>query len=156
NRQGVRLVPHSLHRAIFDLQFARRFGRLTGLYWRSPDARKGGLLLGLAIAFELATVYGSFVLADAQRRIYDALQDRVAAAVFSGVALVAGAVLGFVAVSTYRIYVRQALEIRWRTWLTDHQLEEWISPHACSQMEGVRAEADNPDQRIAEDVRNYV
>jgi putative ATP-binding cassette transporter len=149
-------VPHSLQRAIFDRQFARRFGRLTGLYWRSPDARKGGLLLGLAITLELATVYGSFVLADAQRQIYDGLQDRVAAAFFSGVALFAVAVLGFVAVSTYRIYVRQALEIRWRTWLTDHLLEEWISPHACSQMEAVRADADNPDQRLAEDVRNYV
>ena len=83
-------MQHSLQRALFDLQFARRFGRLTGLYWRSPDARKGALLLGLAIALELATVYGSFVLADAQRRIYDALQDRAAAAFFSGVALFAG------------------------------------------------------------------
>src|SRR5262249_6677920 len=83
-------------------------------------------------------------------------QDRAAAAFFSGVGLFAGAVLGFVLVSTYRIYVRQALEIRWRTWLTTHLLERWITPPACSQMETVRSEADNPDQRIAEDVRNYV
>jgi hypothetical protein len=65
-------------------------------------------------------------------------------------------VLAFVLVSTYRIYVRQAVEIRWRTWLTEHLLDDWISPHACSQMEAVRADADNPDQRIAEDVRSYV
>jgi len=149
-------VQQSLQRSLFDRQFARRLGRLTGLYWRSRDARTGGLLLGLAVAFELATVFGSFVIADAQRRIYDALQDRVAAAFFSGVALFAGAVIGFVIVSTYRIYVRQALEIRWRSWLTEHLLEDWISPHACSQMESVRADADNPDQRVAEDVRSYV
>ncbi len=149
-------MQHSLQRAVFDLRFVRRFGHLTALYWRSPDAGKGVLLLGGAVSLELATVYGSFVLADAQRLIYDALQDRAAAAFFSGVALFAGAVLGFVAVSTYRVFVRQALEIRWRTWLTDHLLEDWISPHACSQMEAVGADADNPDQRIAEDVRNYV
>jgi putative ATP-binding cassette transporter len=149
-------VSQPLHRAVFDAQFARRFGRLTRLYWSSPDAKRGGLLLAVAVALELAAVYGTFVLADAQRRIYDALQDRAAPAFFAGVGLFAGVVLGFVLVSTYRIYVRQALEIRWRTWLTDHLLVEWISPHACSQMETVRAEADNPDQRIAEDVRNYV
>jgi putative ATP-binding cassette transporter len=142
--------------ALFSPEFARRLARLTRLYWASPDAARGALLLALAVALELATVYGNFALADAQRRIYDALQDRVAAAFFSGVALFAGIVLTFVLVSTYRIYVRQALEIRWRTWLTDHLLTDWISPHACCQMELVRAAADNPDQRIAEDVRNYV
>jgi vitamin B12/bleomycin/antimicrobial peptide transport system ATP-binding/permease protein len=149
-------VSQPLHRAIFDARFARRFGRLTGLYWRSPEGRRGALLLALAVAFELATVYGNFVLADAQRRIYDALQDRAAPAFFAGIALFAGVVLAFVLVSTYRIFVRQALEIRWRTWLTDELLRDWISPHACSQMENVRADADNPDQRIAEDVRSYV
>jgi putative ATP-binding cassette transporter len=142
--------------AVFGLEFARRLGRLTRLYWASPDAGRGALLLALAIALELATVYGNFALADAQRRIYDALQDRVAAAFFSGVALFAGIVLTFVLVSTYRIYVRQTLEIRWRAWLTNHLLEDWISPHACCQMELVGAHADNPDQRIAEDVRSYV
>jgi vitamin B12/bleomycin/antimicrobial peptide transport system ATP-binding/permease protein len=149
-------VSQPLHRAVFDRQFARRFGRLTRLYWTSPDAGRGALLLAGAVAFELATVYGNFALADAQRRIYDALQDRAAPAFFAGVGLFAGIVLAFVLVSTYRIYVRQALEIRWRTWLTDHLLEDWISPPACSQMEQVRADADNPDQRIAEDVRSYV
>ena len=147
---------HLPHRALFGAHFVRRLAQLTRLYWTSPDARRGALLLALAVAFELATVYGAFVLAEAQRRIYDGLQDRAPAAFFSGVALFAGAVLGFVLVSTYRIYVRQALEIRWRTWLTDHLLAQWITPHACSQMEAVRADADNPDQRIAEDVRNYV
>jgi putative ATP-binding cassette transporter len=149
-------VPQPLHRALFDANFVRRLGRLTRLYWSSPDARRGALLLALAVSLELAAVYGTFVLADAQRRIYDALQDRAAPAFFAGVGLFSGVVLGFVLVSTYRIYIRQALEIRWRTWLTDHLLEDWISPHACSQMQTVHTEADNPDQRIAEDVRNYV
>jgi putative ATP-binding cassette transporter len=141
---------------MFGAHFARRLARLTRLYWASPDARRGGVLLALAVALELGSVYGNFVLADAQGRIYDALQDRAAAAFFSGVGMFAATMLGFAIVSTYRIYVRQAVEIRWRTWLTDHLLDDWMSPHACSQMESVRADADNPDQRIAEDVRNFV
>ena len=149
-------MPQTLSRALFDMNFARRLWRLTRLYWASPDAARGGLLLAVTIALELGTVYGTFRLADAQRRIYDALQDRAAAAFFAGVGLFLGIVLLFVLVSAYRIYVRQALEIRWRNWLTAHLIGEWISPQACCQMELLRAEADNPDQRIAEDVRNFV
>ena len=141
---------------LFGLDFGRRLWRLTRLYWSSADAARGGLLLALAVALELGAVYGNFVLADAQRRIYDALQDRVASAFARGIGLFLGLALVFVLLSTYRIYVRQALEIRWRNWLTGHLLEQWISPHACCQMELLRSEADNPDQRIAEDARNYV
>jgi len=80
---------------------------------------------------ELAAVYGAFLLAETQRRIYDALQDRVAAAFFSGASLFLVIAIGFVFVSTYRIFARQALEIRWRNWLTAHLIREWIGPHTC-------------------------
>ena len=142
--------------AIFGRDFARGLWRLTRLYWTSPAAGRGKLLLAVAVALELGSVYGAFVIADAQRRIFDALGDRDTAAFLSGIALFLGVVLAFVLVSTYRIYVRQILEIRWRSWLTDHFLAAWVQPHACCQMELVSAAADNPDQRIAEDVRNYV
>lgn len=140
----------------FGRDFVRRLWRLTRLYWTSPDAKRGGLLLALAVALELGTVSGTFVLADAQRRIFDALQDRDSGAFLQGIGLFLGFVLGFVLVSAYRIYVRQTLEIRWRRWLTGHLIGKWMNPHACCQMELLSAEADNPDQRIAEDVRNYV
>jgi vitamin B12/bleomycin/antimicrobial peptide transport system ATP-binding/permease protein len=143
-------------RTLMRRDFARRFWRLTRLYWSSSDARRGGLLLALAAALELAAVYGAFELADSQRRIFDALQDRLPAGFFHGVVLFLAIAVAFVLVSTYRVFVRQALEVRWRRWLTDRLLEEWISPNACCQMELVQAEADNPDQRIAEDVRNFV
>jgi putative ATP-binding cassette transporter len=149
-------VQQSPAQPAFDLNFARRLWRLTRLYWSSRDAVRGGLLLALAVGLELGTVYGNFVLADTQRRIYDALQDRVASSFFQGIGLFLAIALVFVLVSVYRIFVRQALEIRWRNWLTGYLLEKWVSPHACCQMELLHAEADNPDQRIAEDTRNYV
>ena len=62
----------------------------------------------------------------------------------------------FVIASTYRIYVRQALEIRWRRVLTAHYLERWMSAQAYCQIQLHRGEIDNPDQRIAEDVRDFV
>jgi vitamin B12/bleomycin/antimicrobial peptide transport system ATP-binding/permease protein len=45
------------------------------------------------------------------------------------------------------------LQIRWRRWLTDHYLGAWLSDGAYYRMQLVAGETDNPDQRIAEDVR---
>jgi putative ATP-binding cassette transporter len=64
--------------------------------------------------------------------------------------------LGFVLASTFKIYARQALEIRWRRGLTGDYLERWINGQAYSQAMLHPGEVDNPDQRIAEDVREFV
>src|SRR4029450_10448980 len=64
--------------------------------------------------------------------------------------------LAFALVSTYRIYVRQALEIRWRRGLTDHYLERWVSGQAYCQAKLHGGEGDNPDQGSAEHVREFV
>jgi putative ATP-binding cassette transporter len=149
-------VPLTHTHALFGPRFARHLTRLTRLYWTSPDAPKGFLLLAATVALELGTVYGNVLLSDVQRRIFDAFQDKQMAAFTSAIALFLGVALGFVLVSTYRIYLRQALEIRWRHWLTDHFIKEWISSHAYCQIELHRKATDNPDQRIAEDVREYV
>ncbi len=141
---------------IFGRRFARNLWRLTRIYWVSPAARGGGLLLALAVTLELSTVYGNVLLADAQRRIFDAVQDKQMSAFFAAMGSFSGIVLAFVLVSAYRIYVRQWLEMRWRQSVTGHYLERWIGPQAYCQRELHLTEADNPDQRIAEDIRNYV
>ncbi len=149
-------MPQVSSRALFGLRFARHLARLTRVYWTSPGAWKGGLLLVLTVALELGTVYGNVVLSGAQRGIFDALESKHMAALFQAFGIFIGFALAFVFVSAYRIYVRQRLEIRWRHWLTDHYLKQWISSQAYCQMELHRKATDNPDQRIAEDVRNYV
>jgi len=143
-------------RALFGRRFARHILRLTRVYWTSPDALRGGLLLGLTVSLELAAVYGNVRLSVAQRAIFDAFGSKQSAALAQAVTIFIGLALAFVLVSAYRIYVRQRLEIRWRHWLTDHYLRQWISSQAYCQMELHRKVTDNPDQRVAEDVRNYV
>jgi putative ATP-binding cassette transporter len=55
-------------------------------------------------------------------------------------------------------YMRQWLTIRWRRWLTQHYQTEWLSGRAYYQMQ-LQPETlgnDNPDQRISEDIRDFV
>ena len=131
--------------------------RISRIYWGSPDRNWGLLLLALTIALELGTVYANV----AARRRGAPHHGRPRAAASGGVlrrqpASILAVMLGFVLVSTYRIYMRQALEIRWRRGLTGHYLERWIGRSAYCQAKLHRDEVDNPDQRIAEDVRDFV
>lgn len=141
---------------IVGRRFLMTLVRLARIYWSSPDAKRGVLLLALTVLLELATVYGNFQLADAERRVLDALEQRQAGTFFAATGLFLAVMLGFVLVSTYRIYARQALEIRWRRGLTGDYLERWIAAQAYSQMRLHPGEVDDPDQRIAEDVREFV
>ncbi|WP_283397388.1 SbmA/BacA-like family transporter, partial [Acinetobacter baumannii] len=50
----------------------------------------------------------------------------------------------------------QWLQIRWRQWLTKHYLGEWLDGATHYRMQLKGDAADNPDQRITEDVKNFV
>jgi len=142
--------------ALFGPYFFGRLARLTRLYWRSPDAPRAFALLAVTVALELATVYGVVKLSDVQRMIFDAFQDKQMPPFLQAVGLFLATAAGFVLVSTYRTYTRGALEIRWRNWLTDYFLQQWVSAQAYCQIELHHKGTDNPDQRISEDVRDYV
>jgi len=48
------------------------------------------------------------------------------------------------------------LQIEWRTWLTDHFLQEWMQDQAHYRMQLLDRGTDNPDQRISEDLNIFV
>jgi putative ATP-binding cassette transporter len=66
----------------------------------------------------------------------------------------------YVVVGVYRVYLTQWLEIRWRGWMTTRFLDEWLADRAYYRISLTTDRAaigtDNPDQRIAEDLRDYV
>ncbi len=147
---------HDPRQAVFGRRFARNLVRLARVYWGSPDARRGALLLAGAIALELATVLASVFVARAEGGLMDAITRKETPAFLAAVATFLVVSLAFLFASTYRVYVRQALEIRWRRVLTAHYVGRWMRPQAYVHAEMHREEIDNPDQRIAEDVRDFV
>jgi putative ATP-binding cassette transporter len=149
-------VPLVHRHALFGPQFVRHLARLVRIYWRSPEAPKGFLLLAATVALELGTVYGNVLLSDVQREIFDAFQDRQMSAFMAAIGVFLGVAAGFVLTATFRIYLRGALEINWRRSVTTHFLQRWIASQAYCQIEMHKKGTDNPDQRIAEDVRDFV
>ncbi|PPD45159.1 MAG: ABC transporter [Methylocystis sp.] len=52
--------------------------------------------------------------------------------------------------------VKSMLTIRWRRWLTEHYVQRWLGSHTHYGMTLAGGDADNPDQRIAEDVNRFI
>ena len=61
----------------------------------------------------------------------------------------------FIIAAVYQLYLQQWLRIRWRTWLTDKYLGRWLKDGTHYRMRTVGDPADNPDQRIAEDLELF-
>ena len=140
---------------VFGRRFLRHLSALVRIYWTSPDARRGALLLAGTVLLEFGTVYGNFRLADGERRMIDALQDGDATVFLAALGFFAVLSIGFVVVSAFRIYLRQLLEIRWRRGVTAHYVDRWMTGPAVRTRVLHGAEVDNPDQRIAEDIRDF-
>lgn len=135
---------------------ARALWRLVRPYWTSPDAKWASLLLVAAIALQFGGVYANVLVSDAQRDVGDALGARNVSMFGRAVFLSIVFMLLSVVVPTYSEWVQQVIRVRWRRWFTHHYIDRWIGPQAYCQSELHRAQLDNPDVRIAEDVRDFV
>ncbi|MDR3428904.1 ABC transporter ATP-binding protein/permease [Silvimonas sp.] len=65
----------------------------------------------------------------------------------SGLTIVAG---------VYSTYFQQMLQIIWRRWLTRSLLNQWLTEQNYYRLQLTDHKTDNPDQRIAEDVDEFV
>jgi putative ATP-binding cassette transporter len=135
---------------------ARALWQLVRSYWTSPDAKWGGFLLAGAVALEFGTVRTTFYVSDIQRQTVEALEHRDASAFLLMAGTFIGLSLGLIVVSSLRIYLRQLVEIRWRRGLTGDFIGRWIGDQAYGQTQLHATAIDNPDQRIAEDIRDFV
>jgi len=130
--------------------------RLAVPYFRSEDRWPGLGLLSAVIAIELGIVAINVFINQWNARFYNALQDRDWAA-FLHELLVFCVLAGlFIVVGVYQTYLNQWLRIRWRAWMTARYLERWLDSGNHYRMQLLGDPADNPDQRIAQDIQSFV
>ena len=107
------------------------------------------------MALTLGRVYLSVLFNDWYRQFYNALEQRDLASFQYLLLYFCGLAAINVVVAVYRLYLTQMLEMRWRTWLTHRYLRSWLSDDVYYRLELENRGTDNPDQRIAEDLRNF-
>ena len=130
--------------------------RIASPYFRSEDKLAGRTLLAAVIAIQLLLVAIDVLVNQWYNRFYNDLQqyDWSGFVWEIGVFIVLAS-LGVV-LAVYQLYLNQWLQIRWRNWMTRRYLGQWLdrANHYRMQLKGDAA--DNPDQRIAEDVRQFI
>ncbi len=107
----------------------------------------------MVVTLTLGMVYLSVLLNRWNNDFFTALQEKNAVAFRRQLVQVGWLVGAFIVLAVYQLYLNQMLEIRWRRWLTERYLRAWLTDRAYYRMQLVAGEADNPDQRIAEDVQ---
>jgi vitamin B12/bleomycin/antimicrobial peptide transport system ATP-binding/permease protein len=130
--------------------------RLAVPYFRAEDRWPGRLLLGALIAIELSLVAIQVILNEWYNRFYNTLQDRNFSAFVSAILFFCAIAAIYTVLAVYQNYLNLWLQIRWRRWMTQTYLRQWLNTANHYRMQLLGDAADNPDQRIAEDLQLFV
>lgn len=130
--------------------------RLASPYFRSGERWPGRLLLAAVIGIELGTVAITVLVNQWNNRFYTAIQDRSWDSFVSELLYFCGLAAAYIVLSVYQLYLNQWLQIRWRRFMTARYLDHWLEAGNHYRMQLMGDAADNPDQRIAEDIRLFI
>ncbi len=136
--------------------FLRAFWALTKPFWVSEKRVKALALLVTVVALVLGLVYMEVQFNYWNRDFYNTFENRDQGEFFRQLGKFGLLAVVWIVMAVYRLWFLQMLQIEWRTWLTEHFLKDWMQDQAYYRMQLLDRGTDNPDQRIAEDLRIFV
>lgn len=150
-------VPQDLQAGDSHTREGRRVGpgavwQLIKPYWVSERKWRARALLATVVLLALGMVYLNVQFNAWNRDFFNALESKDFAAFREQLLRFSGLAFLYIVVAIYRVYLTQALEIDWRAWMTGQYMRRWLDNQTYYRMEQ-GGQADNPDQRIAEDLK---
>ncbi len=130
--------------------------RLAVPYFRSEDRWPGRILLAAVVGIELGMVGLNVAFNYWNARFYDAVQDYDFGRFVHEMLIFCVLATVWILVGVYQVYLNQWLQIRWRRFMTERYLAHWLDAGNHYRMQLLGDAADNPDQRIAEDIQSFI
>ena len=139
----------------FNLKIFKKFWKIAKLYWWG-DEKKGAISL-LILLFILLVAYSqlSVVLSQQQGEIISSLSKKDAARFWRTIQIFLVVLVVYVPLFAGFSYVQSKLGIYWRRWLTQNFLGKYFQNRGFYDLGNFNTEIDNPDQRIAEDIKGF-
>lgn len=132
----------------------RQFFYLVKPFLGQRAALSCWILLFGSLVLTLSSVWFNVRMNQWNGDFYNALQQLNGQALYGLLQYFVLLVSGLIAVIVMGTYLKQMLIIRWRKGMTEQIVQRWLSPNAKHYLLRLTAqEPDNPDQRIADDVR---
>ncbi len=134
--------------------FFRQFMALTGPYWSCEEKWKVRGMTALLVLLTLGQVVVPILVNLWSANLFNALEqrsmDRFMVQIASLVVILGVAM----AITSIHLMIKRKLQIGWRRWLTKRMLDDWMADGRHYQISNMPGDHDNPDGRIAEDIRN--
>src|SRR5919108_6224351 len=135
--------------------FLRQAWALAWPYWKSDEKWSAIGLLASVVALNLITVALNVRFNTWNNDFYNALQQYDWHEFWRQWVIFGIIAFSYIIVAVYSLYLRQILHIRWRRWLTNRFLRDWLKDQSYYRMQLNQATTDNPDQRISDDLDRF-
>ena len=131
----------------------RRFWRAARGFWtRGSGSRAWFWTIGLIVIVVLQ-VGVQYLINVWNRSIFDALELKNSAEVFYQAMVFFPLALASIVLAVTIVFARMTTQRRWRRWLTNYTVDRWLSNGRYFHLNLVSGAHDNPEYRMAEDVR---
>src|SRR3989475_9633752 len=137
-------------------RFLTAFWALAKPYWVSEQRAKGVTLLVTVIGLSLGLVWINVQINLWTNESFTPTQDKRLDACYRLLGKFTVLAFAYIGLAVYRLYLRQMLQIEWRSWLNERYLADWLRERAYYRLQLLDHGTDSPDQRIAEDLRLFV
>jgi putative ATP-binding cassette transporter len=146
------LTPEEAEQARKDYLLTRFWISAKGFWGSNGDRLAWAFSIGLLllIVTNVGFQYGINVW---NRSIFDAIEKRDAASVWHLTGIFFPLAIGSVLLGVGQVYVRMWLQRNWRAWLTNSVVSRWLTSGRYYQLNLVSGDHQNPEYRIAEDLR---
>jgi putative ATP-binding cassette transporter len=138
-----------------NVNVLQQFWTIAKSYWSGDEKWQArGLLLGVVL-FLLAYTGLSVVLNNKRGVLISALSAQDEPRFWQTVIIFIAVLVIYAPLLAGYTYLRDRLSLQWRKWLTHRFVDNYFRNRAYYNLHISETEIDNPDQRIAEDVRSF-
>ncbi len=134
-------------------KFFMQFVRLAGPFWCSENKTTIRTLSAFLVALTVAQIAVSVIITEWSADLFDALEQRSMTRLFTQVSLIVLIFLANMVITATHLVIKRRLQLSWRGWLTDKLIGQWMRDGRHYLVTHLPGQHDNPDGRIAEDVR---
>lgn len=145
--------PRPRRGVLYHCGFLWRFVRFALPFWSAEHKWMNRGRLALVALLTVAQVAVQVGLNNWSAKLYNALEARHLDAFLEQIVTFVLLLAASIAVFSTSLYVRRRLQFAWRVWLTKTTLSVWMAEGRHYQLGLIAGDHDNPDGRIAEDIR---
>jgi vitamin B12/bleomycin/antimicrobial peptide transport system ATP-binding/permease protein len=140
---------------LFNPTIFRQFWAIAKSYWSGEQKWYARGLLLLVIILSLGYTGLSVLLNSKRGELISALSAQDQDRFWQTIWIFTGILVVYAPLYAGYVYLRDRLGLQWRQWLTNHFVDKYFHNRSFYNLNQISSNIDNPDQRIAEDVKNF-